>query len=1166
MPDREFQIPSSPLEKGVTFLEAGAGTGKTYTISKMVVRLIAEENLPLSSILVMTFTEAATQELKGRIRSAIQETLHGTYHRYSEDPLAQCYLKSPNKLPDVQHRLKTALATFDEASIFTIHGFCNRVLNEFAFESNHLFEPMLIKEQRPLWKEAILDFWRVHHYQGDAFIPAILDYKRRTPEEILQWTFALNRHPDLVVRPEVSDARYTSSINNLKVLWRKLSDAYSVDRSFLEELLASGEKFKKTFKDLPAIRVALTKPWPEQPTSIWLLAIAKLTRGHLQNQLLKKHENTSLDANFIELCRLWETSVDGFLHQHSFYCLKWSRHLLARKKKAENLLTFDDLLPSILESLESSSGDRLQARIQNTYSAILVDEFQDTDPQQIELFRRLFMSPKHFLFLIGDPKQAIYKFRGADIFSYLHAKSLANSYFTLLKNWRSDPLLIEAINGLFTRCHNPFLFSGIQFLPATAALRNSKLTFENKPLDQPLKLCFQTGAKGKPIGVGQARKTIRSALVQEILHLLEGAFRLDGEDLKPADIAILTRSNFEAHAVREDLSASHLPAIIHSDQTVFETEEASFLQTLLSILLDPIRTEWIRGLYASQWFGWTAEQIVEQNQAADGWGNIQEKMHQLHAQWYSRGITFALDEWIRWSGIKSYLLARTGGERKTTNLLHLIELLSQAELESRFTPLSLFKWLNQNIENPDRERDDFITRLENDDQAIQIVTIHKSKGLQYPIVFIPFAWGSVLDRKNELLIYHSKEHGNRLVYDNQPDPDTEALRLFQKESLSDAMRVLYVALTRARHACYLFWGNYSSQSGSAMGHLFGLSSFSQSSADASPAEALKRLKAEVLNGIGFLDSEEMALQISPPFKRFDEAMELKARPVVRTPDRGFHISSFSSLSSGFKEAIEEHRIEEAETIDVLDEIPAENSIFSVPKGTVTGNLIHDILEYSDYSSADSIRKTTESLVENSHLPNHWSSVIQDHLVNLVSTPLETPDLAIRLRDLHPGNCLKESEFHFPTRNTSIQKLLNFFNPIARLRFGTRLPAPESWNDQKLKGYLRGFIDLTFEWQGRYYILDWKSNWLGNSNADYLAESVQKAMNHHAYFLQYYLYTVATVRYLQIRLPNFDYQSQFGGVFYLFVRGVNKKHPGAGVFFDKPALENVQKLDALFQAS
>ena len=1160
MKDREFHMATTPLENGVTFLEASAGTGKTYTISKTVVRLLAEKDIPISGILVMTFTESATRELKERIRTAIQETLYGLSKSKPEDLLAQHYQTEFPDTTKIQGRLRTALATFDEAPIFTIHGFCHRVLNEFAFESNHLFEPTLIKEPTPLWREAIEDYWRTEFYESDGFVSSILEQQSQSPETLLTSLQNLSRYPDLEVLPSVSDSAFKQAGNDIRALWQSLYTCFASDQPGILEILENDGVFKKILRDkLPNIRKTIQSDFASYPTAQWLKAITILAKENLQKELMEKHKGTDLDLQFFELCDTWGEQLAVLIHQHTFYCLRKVRKALSETKQSENLLTFDDLLPAILDTLESASGARLQGRIQSDYTAALIDEFQDTDPQQTELFKRLFISPDHFLFFIGDPKQAIYKFRGADIFSYLEARSLAKQSYTLSRNWRSDPKLINAVNDIFSYHQVPFLFQKIEFLASSAALEGGNLLKHGIPLDDPLKLCYLSSENDKPIDNNTAKTAIRSAMAREIMHLLDGSHQLDGIKVQPSDIAILTRSNKEAHEVRAELSENNIPSVIYSDQTVFETQAAQILQILLNTILEPKRLDWIRGLYVSSWFDWSAEQIVHGN-----WIEIQEKMHELHNIWHNEGTVQALDEWIRWSRIKQILLTRPGGERSVTNLLHLVELLGKAEFEMKLGPLPLIQWLNKSIEDPDKERDDFITRLENDEQAIQIVTIHKSKGLQYPIVFVPFAWNAQFGRRDEYWIYHRRANGDKLVYDNRESPDEEDELQFKKETLSDAIRLLYVALTRAEASCYLFWGDLKSQESSSIGHVLGLGNLLAEPKFNTPAESLRALQEKSLKSIQILDVNQMAEQTAIPYNRFEEIEVLQAREIVRLPDRGFYISSFSSLATGFIEAIEDTLIEDEEDSIVEPEDTGELNIFSMDKGTVTGNLIHDILEQADYSSDNSIREATEILGQQSLLENHWTPILQDHLCKLVSTPLKNDRDSVILNVIPEKYFLKECEFHFPTRNTSTRELLTFFKTLATRQFAFGLPGVESWNEYRLKGFLRGFIDLFFKWKDRYYILDWKSNWLGDHTEDYNEIAMYHAMAHHAYYLQYYLYTLAAVRYLQLKIPDFDYERHFGGIYYIFVRGVSRDHPGSGVFFDRPPKETIQALDALFQ--
>ena len=430
---------------------------------------------------------------------------------------------------------------------------------------------------------------------------------------------------------------------------------------------------------------------------------------------------------------------------------------------------------------------------------------------------------------------------------------------------------------------------------------------DGKSLQHPLKFCFLKSDSDKAINNNQAKETIRSAVSNEILKLLSGAHQLNGDAVEPSDIAILTRSNREAHDMRSDLSDLGIPSVIYSDQTVFETEEASTFQILLNVLLEPSRLDWIRGLYVTSWFDWSAKQVLECD-----WMEIQEGYISFHQLWQDEGILNALEAWIRWSNIKPILLGQIAGERSLTNLLHLIELCGKAEFEMKLSPLPLIQWLAESMTDPDKERDDFITRLESDDQAVQIVTIHKSKGLQYPIVFVPFAWNTPLGRSGETWIYHKQDHNDRLVFDNRAEPGKEDAFQYHKETLSDAVRLLYVALTRAESSCYLFWGDFKGQESSSIGHLMGLDCLAGEVEHLTPSQAFDAFQDKSVNGIEILDVDTMTESFDQSYNRYESIGELTCRKLSQQPARGFQISSFSSIATGFREAIEDHLVEDEE--------------------------------------------------------------------------------------------------------------------------------------------------------------------------------------------------------------------------------------------------------------
>ncbi len=1165
MKTKPFDLPGTPLRPGVRLLEANAGTGKTYAISGLVCRLVVEEGLGISNILVVTFTEAATEELKDRVRKYLQQTLASLQSNRPKDALSEVYLKFPaNHRDRAIRRLKKALGLFDEASIFTIHGFCHRVLHQYAFESNGLFEPQLVKDPRPMFLELSHDYWRRQFYRGDPFLAALIHYLDLSPKALVEDFLEITRLGNPWVIPAVSNARYGHSISASRDIWEHLSGAIQ-DNDRVIRILSNTAAFKKPLRDrLPEILQFLQRPWPKMPTGPSAKILRHLTAGYLNDQLMKKAAKDGFDPSdpFFDRVEDWQNALEMFRHQHRFFFLSEFRNQLELRKNQLNVVTFDDLLPRVLQALDGPLGNRLISRLKTDFAAALIDEFQDTDPQQCRLFRQLFNSPKHHLYYIGDPKQAIYTFRGADIFSYLEARNSARETFGLTTNWRSDPKLVSGINALFNGHPTPFAFPEIPYNPSDSAVEGAQLKDFLGSNGAGLKFCYLPSPKeGKTLPNGQAKERIRSAVIQEVLHLVQGGGLLNGQPIKPGDIAILTRTNEEAREVKADLSAANLSGVIHSDQTIFETEEAETMRILLYALSEPNRSDWFKAAMTSEWVGFRSNDIFSMDDGWEHWERLQQCLYQCHEIWLSQGIYPALNHWVWQLDIPVRLLRLPEGERKITNLTHLIDLLQKAESEGRTTPQTLLSWYEDTLQEPDRERDDFLMRLETDEEAIQVMTIHKSKGLQYPIVFVPFAWISPSpNRKKDGLKYHDPSDTNRMVFDASPEPSPAVREQQAREEISDRLRLLYVALTRAQFRTYLFWGEFRNQARSSIGYLLGMEESSGQEGYPTPASVLEALKKDAQEGIEIIDVEAMADRVTAPHRRYEPDFELSARNLTRKVEPGFRISSFSSLSTGFIEAAEELDEPLQEAPDYETE---SRNIFSLPKGAITGNVIHQILEKTDFQDEESLRLATEESCDRYYAGSEWTEILHNQLNLVLHKPLRNTSKPVVLSQLGPGSSMKETEFHFPAKNCFSKELARILLKYPDKFSPSFVHALPHLRQQKVDGFVRGIIDLVFEHRGQFFLLDWKSNWLGPSTDDYDPFSLGQAMGAHAYYLQYYLYTVALIRYLKRRISSFDYDRDFGGVYYLFVRGVGQHSESNGIFFDKPPGRIIAELDHFF---
>ncbi len=1191
----EFDLLSTPLQ-GRNLIEASAGTGKTYTIARVFLRLLLEQNIEVDRILVVTFTEAATNELKARIHAVLQDARDAFAGHCSEDLFVRNYVKRRRNRELICKRLQIALENFDQAAVLTIHGFCSRVLQENAFESGGLFEPELVTEQTEILRQVVHDYWRQNTYRcSRMFVQyAMSEFK---PVKLL--TLLANRvgMPYARILPQVEPVACDQVESRFQDAYTVARDLWLSEFETVGSMLKSTSSLKKNFKAYK----------PENVDDVLQRMAAYFSNLAANPQLFvdfERHTTTKMveatkkkcitprhaffDACeelykvFLELQAAYEVNllvlkVDLFDYAHTE---------LQRRKKERNILYFDDLLVNVHESL-SKDDNSLAEAVCAKYDAALIDEFQDTDPVQYEIFQRIFGRNNRPFFLIGDPKQAIYGFRGADIFSYMRAKqhTPAEKQHTLLTNYRSAPNLLDATNAVFSSgAGEPFIYPEIPFRQAVAEPRANvpSLTIAGKPANA-MHLWF-LGAQphnenGRTLGSWQANHLIIEAVAAEISRLLAlahaGKARLGDRALEERDIAVLVRSNKQAIQLQARLNALNVHSVLYSSENLFKSCEAQDIERILSAVVEPRRQSVVMAALATETLGSTGDdlfRLVENDSDFEFWFDRFMDYHQL---WRDHGFVRMFREFMTVEAVANRLMAYPDGERRMTNLLHLVEILNQASSGGRFGMTGLLKWLSEQRSVAGVAAEEYQLRLESDETAVKLVTMHMSKGLQYPVVFCPFTWGSSRASRDGVLQFHS-EQDHTLTFD-LGSPDFEAhKRLVEKEELASNLRVMYVAATRAQSCCYLVWGRFRDGATSAPGYLFHPSplldrdnlveSLKNHLGGYDDAHLRGELDSVVAASGGAIELSDLPAGKVAPLVRRDLADEsLSARDFSAKVDSGARISSFSALVSGHPHGAEIADHDEAilTAPDARDEPEALDSFLDFPRGAKAGNFVHDVLEHLDFAqvSSEETARLVRTKLEAYGFERKWEDAVRNMLESVCTIPLDGAKENLRLSQLSAGQRINEMEFYFPLKSISPQTLRTLFSETA-----ADLPNgfPERVGNltfSPMKGFMKGFVDLVFEHQGKFYILDWKSNYLGAGPDRYNPDALARAMVDSFYVLQYHIYTLALHKYLAARVAGYSYEKHFGGVFYVFLRGFSQ--PGAsssGVFRDRPAAKLVHELE------
>ncbi|MDR8391586.1 exodeoxyribonuclease V subunit beta [Aliifodinibius sp. S!AR15-10] len=1186
--------PFSILLEGQHLVEASAGTGKTYNITSLFIRCILDREMDVDEILVLTYTKAATAELKERIMERIKESIMALKKEKApeKDEFLLQLLEHIDQQDEAINQLDKALHNFDEASIFTIHSFCQRALQEQSFLSGIVFDTELITDDTELIQEVIDDWWRklverAEESKAERIWLNILQDEKYLPGQLADMVSPGLGKPYLQLACDQVNESREEELEELYELFKKLKQNWFGNESLIQELLLSDAM------DGNRYRSSSVPGWIENMTD-WL-----------DNDLPSLNFIEKFDRFSIDFIRENGTRKGKEPPQHPFfYCVKafieqadrvrsWmpnfkkeliqhTREALRERKLESGALGYDDLLVMLQEALQRpQTGTELAEFLRGKFPVALVDEFQDTDPIQYNILEQIYPpgASGTALFLVGDPKQSIYSFRGADVFSYLNARANVseNRRYSLLRNFRSDPDLIEAVNKLFSRMEHPFWVEDIAFNPVKAAdLEMGSFLIENQkpPL---LEFLESTNLKSdKILNKSEARERAANLTAESIADILNkgeaGTVTIDGRPIKPKDIAILVRKHQQADLVREKLEDRGVNCVQYSEKSVFETDEARNLELLLKAVAEPRNDKLLQAVLATELFPYTAEDIIRFEEDEQAWTHKVEQFSGWNDIWQKHGFSSMLRHFLCDAAVEKNLITRHRGERKLTNTLQLGELLQAREQEQQGGMFELIKWLSHKRDKPDKNMEEEQLRLESDEDLVRIVTMHRSKGLEYPVVYCPFLWdGTSFSDYGMPFLYHDRANGHHASLDlnEKGSQDRQRHRLQSAvEELSESLRLAYVALTRAKHYCTIVYESARGMEFSPLGYLLlgkekikeqleDKISSDKNVSNISSSEYRENLKIILSNYSNLFSHNKINDHEITQFHSDDQLLpDLKGNRTL-TKRKAIHshsvVSSFSSIMHPSADSDGEPMDDEFFLPDELHapEEDEELSIFSFPKGPKAGTCVHTIFEDIDFSGLDHLDEAVEKNLNQFGFNQKWAPVLNDMVHNVVTKQLKP---GVQLNKLGSRDQRKEMEFYFDLQPFKRQRLLQV------VRGG------DSYPDFEIEeGFMKGYIDLIFTIDDQFYIADYKTNYLGDSVTDYAPEVLEEEMKTAGYDIQYHIYTVALHRYLEKRVPDYSYAQHFGGVFYLFIRGMIGEAGQSGIFYHKPEESVIKKLDELFRA-
>ncbi|WWO97503.1 MAG: exodeoxyribonuclease V subunit beta [Candidatus Dasytiphilus stammeri] len=1155
---------------GEILIEASAGTGKTHTISILYLRLLLglrngkHPPLKVEQILVVTFTEAATLELKNRIHSHIHELRMACIRGKTKNPELMLLLSQMNNIKQAANILLTAELHLDTAAIFTIHSFCQRMLYINMIECGMMFKHQIIENDYFLYQQIINDFWKRYFSQLPMNIAELVLQEWSSPTSLLKTLLPW-------LKGELPQLKYPISNNALTIEQyhkeminriQSLKNKWSLVASQLKDLILSSNSSRTKILLQWMNIISL---WSKEETQTYFFPREiKKFRKEILNQIISNRE-WIINLPIFESIEVFLSNPPS-LREWVVTKALLEIHAVVRNKN-RTLLGFDDLIYLLDEALQQPSiGDDLAQRIRSRYPIALIDEFQDTDSLQYRIYQKIYMGYyDNALILIGDPKQAIYSFRGADIFSYMNAKSSIENYYTLNTNWRSSSNMVSSINQLFSNNKYPFIFPEIPFIPVKAASKNSQLffTIDNKP-QTALRFYLQPG---ESVTFSEYQQFMGCYCATQINNwILAGqnnnAHLINGNSIRkitPADIVILVRNQQEATIIQNALNNLNIASIYHSSrENIYSTVEAREILYLLKTILMTNKSQMLRTALATSLFGFDAKTIDNILNKED-YNDFYQKFIHYRKIWFQYGVMPMLHELIISHQIYEKFLINNQ-ERRLIDIFHLIELLQKASFQLN-NEYALIRWLElQIIQSNDQTTVNQRLNLESNMNKIHIVSIHKSKGLQYPLVWLPFI---ALFRQATDILYHDRIT-LRKILDLHPNHLTK--QLADEERLAEDLRILYVALTRSIWHCSvgiapLIKGNKKTPEKHDL-HLSALGYLIQKGKSHNTKELVKSLKEIQTENIEIVYTPENTTLVKSAYPKIItstvsviNSIALNANPLgnntlLYTKD-SINRSPIISIEELFPDIDREAVIDN----DIYDPLSLPMSPHTFPRGITSCVFLHNLFKMIDFIRPK-LNDVLETTLKKYGLNLVWIPVLNQWIENILHVGIDNiEDISLSKIVNHH----KKNQWMFNLKVNSSFKI-HHLHEIVR-HYYTQTSDLSSIKLNNFGNLLKGCIDLIFQFGNKYYLIDYKTIWLGKNTRAYNYQSLEKFIRNYNYDWQYIIYTLAFHRYLQYYSSDYDYEIHFGGVYGLFLRGITKDQ-SKGIWKLRPNKKLITTLDKM----
>lgn len=1158
-----FDFVRTPINEGLTVIEASAGTGKTFAISHLVPRLLLEGKAPsLDAILLVTFTNAAAAELAQRVRSVLEKLYaEPTENEAMREP-GVAALRQQFDAAHIQKVIGKALMDLDRLNACTIHSFCMQVLQTEGNLCGLPTVPHLVPDLNDRMGQMVTEHWQLE-IAPNPLLAAIARIGGWSCQADQQFCATVGEDSEATFEP--AGQTYAELQQDLEDLMGSLS-VTAINQ--FESILEAVQGWNNAYPGAPAVDQLFDDLRSAINTKDWLTCLH--TCRHFadaekwirkQGKINKACAEDLKDSILFRISNTLEQRCKSSNWSHQLNVLASVRKGRDKHLADNRLVTYDGLVRQLHRALtELPAAAQLATALRERFAVGLIDESQDTDQRQYAIFKRIFLDPADVrtLLLIGDPKQAIYGFRGADLNTYLQARDDAGAaVYSLTQTFRAPQPLVACVNALFAR-EQPFHDPALQLLPASSGLAKDCVLLENGEVSEERLVCWTADEEPEDLlrSADKLQTRLAQAVADTIAQLIAGNCLLSdlnkespAERVRPAHCAVLVADRFNAYAVKQALARYRIPAVTASNEDILTSEEATDLLALLKAVREPRNSGLLSVALTRRLVGRTADEL---GVIMDDPDETVAVFSQAFHLWQSEGIAAAITWLDSHLAISQSCAAQSDAERRLTNFRQLQDLLVAVEAEQGRQPEAVLRWLTAGIASASNSEERQM-QLESDAEAVQIVTMHAAKGLEYPLVFCPFLWKArdlrVCERLNRPKMPPHHVHTG-LCH------NLDTIMQLKAQSLRERLRLAYVALTRARVKAWCF-----------VGHAGGKKTDNQSvwswlladdneplqtgDTNAIALSSLQRIAGKMTNSswLGIRPLPESPAD-SLSFSESNKTTTPHALPVPQVP-AGWGLTSFSALT---REKSPFAGDDTTLPVEASDPVVPANALAPLAGGVNLGTAVHDWLEQWDFKALDPVALANhlrDYPLGDATRQQALTEALLEVLNDLRSARLAGLDATIA--EACPLAYASEWTFHLPLRDGfSLQKMATIFE---RHGYGNYASQLAMMPDSQLRGFLHGFIDRLVYWQGAWGVIDWKTNKLGIDTTAYAQPALQNCVEQQHYFLQAVLYLLALRRFLPQETP-------VAGAWVVFLRGI-QANSSAGILSINPPSALLQELDELF---